>query len=261
MRELENRVVLVTGASSGIGAACARAFAGEGARLVLAARRRERLAEVAAEAERRGAAGVLTVALDVRAADEVEAAIAGLPDAYCAIDVLVNNAGLSRGLDPLHEGRRDDWEEMIDTNVKGLLWVDRAVVPGMVRRGRGTVVHIGSIAGHQVYPAGNVYCATKHAVRALGDGLRLDLVGTGVRVISIDPGLVETEFSEVRFRGDHERARAVYRGYEPLAAEDVADVILFAVTRPHRVCLAQVLLLPTAQASATSVHRAPLPPD
>ena len=258
---LEGAGVVVTGASGGIGAACARAFAREGARLVLAARRRERLAEVAAEAERLGAAGVLQIVLDVRRSEDVDAAIAGLPEAYRSIEVLVNNAGLSRGLDPLHEGRRDDWEEMIDTNVKGLLWVDRAVVPGMVRRGRGTVVHIGSIAGQQVYPGGNVYCATKHAVRALGDGLRLDLLGTGVRVISIDPGLVETEFSEVRFHGDRERARAVYRGYEPLGAEDVADVILFAVTRPPHVCLAQVLLLPTAQASATSVHRVPAPPD
>jgi len=254
-RRLEGRIALITGASSGIGAACARAFAREGARLLLAARRRERLELLAAEAAGLGAPDVLPLALDVRVAEDVEAALGSLPGPWQDVEILVNNAGLSRGLDPLHEGRRDDWEEMIDTNVKGLLWIDRVVVPGMVRRGKGTVVHIGSIAGQQVYPGGNVYCATKHAVRALSDGLRIDLLGSGVRVISVDPGLVHTEFSEVRFRGDSERAEAVYRGITALSSEDVADVVLFAVTRPPHVCLARVLLLPTDQASATHVHR------
>ena len=255
MARLHDRIVLVTGASSGIGAACARAFAREGARLVLAARRRERLDGLAAEAAALGAPDVLPISLDVRDARRVDEAVAGLPEAWSAIEVLVNNAGLSRGLIGLHEGQRDDWDEMIDTNVKGLLYVDRAVVPGMVRRGRGTVVHIGSIAGQQVYPGGNVYCATKHAVRAIGDGLRLDLLGTGVRVVSVDPGLVRTEFAEVRFRGDRTRAAAVYEGMTPLGPDDVAEVVVFAATRPPHVCLAQVLLLPTDQASAVHVHR------
>ena len=255
MPRLHDRIVLVTGASSGIGAACARAFAREGARLVLAARRRERLDGLAAEAASLGAPDVLPIPLDVRDARRVDEALAHLPEAWSAIEVLVNNAGLSRGLIGLHEGQRDDWDEMIDTNLKGLLYVDRAVVPGMVRRGRGTVVHIGSIAGQQVYPGGNVYCATKAAVRAIGDGLRLDLLGSGVRVISVDPGLVRTEFAEVRFRGDRARAAAVYEGMTPLGPDDVAEVVVFAATRPPHVCLAQVLLLPTDQASALHVHR------
>ena len=255
MGELDDRNVLVTGASSGIGEACARAFASEGARLIVAARRIERLAQSVDELVARGARAVLPLRIDVREEPEVSRAIGGLPPEWRSIEVLVNNAGLSRGLDPLHEGRLEDWNEMIDTNVKGLLHVDRAVVPGMVSRGRGTVVHIGSIAGHQVYPAGNVYCATKHAVRALSRGLRLDLLGSGVRVVSVDPGMVETEFSEVRFHGDRGRAAAVYRGIRPLTADDVADVVLFAATRPAHVDLAEVLLLPTAQASATHLHR------
>jgi len=259
MHTLEDRVVLVTGASSGIGLACARAFAPLGCRLVLVARRGDRL-----EAERPrlvdlGARDVRTDVLDVRDAGAVDAFVAALPERWRTIEVLVNNAGLSRGLEPLHEGDRGDWEEMIDTNVKGLLWVDRAVVPGMVARGHGTVVHVGSIAGEEVYPGGNVYCATKHAVRALGDGLRTDLLGTGVRVCSIDPGLVATEFSEVRFHGDRARAAAVYRGMTPLEPEDVADVVVFAATRPPHVDVARVLLLPTDQASASRVHRRPVP--
>jgi len=254
--KLEGRLAFVTGASSGIGAACARAFAAEGARLLLGARRADRLRTAAAALMQLGAGEVRTFALDVRDPAAVERALTALPDDWRAIDILVNNAGLSRGLDKLHEGKLLDWEEMIDTNVKGLLYVDRAVVPGMVARGRGTVVHIGSIAGRQVYPGGNVYCATKSAVRTLTEALRLDLVGTGVRVVGIEPGLVtETEFSAVRFRGDLERAATVYKGMTPLSATDVADVILFAVTRPPHVTLGDVLVLPTDQASASLVHR------
>jgi len=223
--------------------------------LLLAARRADRLDEIAIKLERDHGVDVRTLALDVRDREAVDSAFGDLPADWAAIDVLIANAGLSRGLDPLHEGLHSDWEEMIDTNVKGLLWVDRAVIPGMVRRGRGHVIHIGSIAGRQTYPGGNVYCATKHAVRALTDGLRLDLSGTGVRVTSIDPGLVDTEFSEVRFHGNRDKARAVYRGMTPLTARDVAEAVLFAATRPPHVTVGDLLLLPTDQASATTVHR------
>jgi NADP-dependent 3-hydroxy acid dehydrogenase YdfG len=254
---LEGRIVFVTGASSGIGAACCRAFAAEGAKLLVAARRIDRLERGERELEDLGAADLRCLRLDTRDAAAVHDAIGTLPDAWRPIEVLVNNAGLSRGLDPLQAGRLDDWNEMIDTNVKGLLHVDRAVVPLMVERGRGTVIHIGSIAGREVYPAGNVYCATKHAVRALTGALRLDLLGSGVRVSSIDPGLVETEFSEVRFRGDRRRAAAIYSGMTPLRAEDVAEVVVFTATRPDHVDLAEVLLLPTDQASSVHIRRDP----
>ena len=252
---LDGRTVLITGASAGIGEACAVVLAAEGARLILAARRLQRLQALAARLTSAHGTEVHVIDLDVRQRDAVSAALESLPADWETIDVLINNAGLSRGLDRLHEGVPDDWEEMIDTNVKGLLWIDRAVTPGMVRRGGGHVIHIGSIAGRQTYPRGNVYCATKHAVRALTDGLRLDLAGTGVRVTSIDPGMVDTEFSTVRFRGDRERAERVYHGMTPLTADDVAQAVLFAATRPLHVTVGEVLLLPTDQASATQVHR------
>jgi 3-hydroxy acid dehydrogenase/malonic semialdehyde reductase len=255
MNRLRDQIVLVTGASSGIGAACARGFAREGSRLLLCARRVERIEAAIPQLERLGAASVRVFRLDVREAESVRRELDDLPDSWREIDVLVNNAGLSRGLAALHLGELRDWNEMIDTNIRGLLHVDRTVIPGMVARGTGTVVHIGSIAGRQVYPGGNVYCATKHAVRALTDGLRIDLIGSGVRVISVDPGLVDTEFSEVRFRGDADRARAVYRGLRPLTGDDVADVIVFAASRPPHVTLGDVLVLPTDQASATHLSR------
>jgi len=254
---LTDQVVLVTGASSGIGAACARAFAAEGARLILLARRRAAMEAAKPDLLARGARDVTVLVADVRDAAAVRRRIDELSAAWKEIDVLVNNAGLSRGLDKVHEGSIGDWDEMIDTNVKGLLHVDRAVVPLMVARRRGTVIHLGSIAGRQVYPGGNVYCATKHAVRALTDGLRLDLLGTGVRVASVDPGLVQdTEFSAVRFHGDEMRAATVYRGMTPLSAADVAEVVVFVATRPPHVTLAEALVLPTDQASASIVHRA-----
>jgi NADP-dependent 3-hydroxy acid dehydrogenase YdfG len=255
MRSLKNLCAVVTGASAGIGAACADLLSAAGVDLVLVARRESTLTALAQRLSTRDGREHQIRALDVRQRDAIETAFASLPERFQAPDILVNNAGLSRGLDPLDRGLASDWDEMIDTNVKGLLWVDRSWVPGMRARGRGDVVHIGSIAGRQTYPNGNVYCATKHAVRALTDGLRLDLLGSGVRVSSIDPGMVETEFSEVRFHGNRERAATVYQGMTPLTASDVAEAVLFAVTRPPHVTVGDMLLLPTDQASATSIHR------
>lgn len=249
------RTVLVTGASAGIGAACARAFAGAGARLVLAARRADRLEGLAEEL--RGAHGTESrlLELDVRDAEAVSAAVGGLPAEWAEVDVLVNNAGMGRGMEKVQEGSPADWDEMIDTNVKGLLYVTRAVLPGMVARGRGHVVNVGSVAGHEVYPGGAVYCSTKHAVGAITRGLRMDLLGTGVRVSTVDPGMVETDFSVVRFRGDQERADRVYAGMTPLVAEDIADAVLWCATRPPHVNIDEIIVKPTDQASATLVHR------
>ncbi|MBW4655815.1 MAG: SDR family NAD(P)-dependent oxidoreductase [Kaiparowitsia implicata GSE-PSE-MK54-09C] len=255
MNPLHSQTVLITGASSGIGAACAHAFAATGARLLLAARRLERLQALAADLTTAGASDIELLALDVRDRPQVEATLGHLPKDWAAIDVLVNNAGLSRGLDKLHEGQIADWDEMIDTNVKGLLYVTRALVPGMVQRQRGHIINIGSIAGHQTYPNGNVYCATKAAVRALTEGLKLDLLGTPLRVSTVDPGLVETEFSEVRFHGDGDRAKAVYQGLTPLTPADVAEVVMFCASRPAHVNINEIILMPTDQASATLVNR------
>jgi len=249
---LSNKIAFITGASSGIGLATARAFAAQGARLLVAARREDRLK--AERASLTGAADVHTLQLDVTDHAAVERSIAALPDAWQAIDILVNNAGLSRGLDKVYEGNRQDWEEMIDTNVKGLLYVTRAVVPGMVKRGRGHVVNLGSTAGRMTYPNGAVYCATKAAERSITEGLREDLLGTPLRVTTIDPGMVETEFSEVRFRGDKARAE-VYEHVTPLTPEDVADAIVYAVTRPPHVNISEVLLTPVAQANSLLFHR------
>jgi NADP-dependent 3-hydroxy acid dehydrogenase YdfG len=255
MPRLEREVVFITGASSGIGEACARLFAGEGALLLLAARRIERLRELERELKSAGAGDVMNIELDVRDAGAVARAVDELPSSWKEIEVLVNTAGLSRGLEPLHEGSLDDWEEMIDTNIKGLLHVDRTVVPLMAGRGSGTIIHIGSIAGRQVYPGGGVYCGTKHAVRAISDGLRIDLLGSGLRVACIDPGMVKTEFSEVRFHGDRERAERVYQGVTPLTADDIAEAVLFTATRPAHVVISDMMILPTDQASAFHYHR------
>lgn len=255
MFNLKNHTVFITGASAGIGLACAHGFAAAGARLLLAARRGEKLHALGDTLREEFGTEVFTVTLDVRSADAVQQAVASLPEEWSQIDILLNNAGLSRGLDPVQRGDLNDWEEMIDTNVKGLLYVSRAVLPGMVERKKGHVINIGSIAGREVYPAGNVYCATKHAVRALTKGMQIDLNGTGVRVTSVDPGMVETEFSIVRFHGDVAKAEGVYRGMTPLSASDVADAILFCATRPPHVNVHELLLMPTDQASATVVHR------
>jgi len=253
--DLTNRCVLVTGASSGIGHACAEAFAECGCRLLLAARRKDRLDELASTLRARHEVEVLTTSLDVRDSGAVESWVGGLTGEWRGIDILVNNAGLSRGIEPLHEGDISDWEEMIDTNLKGLLYVTRAVLPGMVDRSHGHVINIGSIAGHEVYPGGNVYCATKHAVTALNRGLAIDTLGTGVRVSSVDPGMVETEFSLVRFHGDAERADGVYHGIDPLKPADVAEAVLFCATRPANANVREMILTAGAQASAVHAHR------
>ena len=252
---LRDKLVFVTGASSGIGEATARAFAVHGAKLLLCARRLDKLEAMEAELRDLGAADVFNFELDVQDRDEVEGTINTLPDQWGKIDILVNNAGLSRGLTKLWEDDIQNWEEMIDTNVKGLLYVTRTVVPGMVARGHGHVINLGSIAGHMVYPNGHVYCATKAAERSISDGLRIDLSGTPIRVTSIDPGLVETEFSNIRFRGDGDRAKKVYAGLDPLTADDIAETILWAATRPPHVEIQTVLITPTAQANPYVLSR------
>lgn len=257
MGTLKNSIVFITGASSGIGEACAHAYAAEGARLLLAARRLDRLEKMRAALAEAGAPELHLLGLDVRDATAVAEAIGGLPEAWQAIDVLVNNAGLSRGLEKVYEGRLEDWDEMIDTNVKGLLYVTRAVVPGMVARGRGHVVNLGSTAGEITYPNGAVYCATKAAERAINDGLRQDVLGTPIRVTSVDPGMVETAFSEVRFHGDAERAAKVYQGVTPLTPQDVAETIVWATARPAHVNIARVVMTTIDQANSLLFNRKP----
>lgn len=251
MISIQNQTVLITGASSGIGEACARVFAQAGAKLILVARRQERLEELAKELGNSS----YPLVLDVRSRTSVQSALSNLPEPVSAIDILINNAGLSRGLNKLQDGEIQDWEEMIDTNIKGLLYLTRFVVPEMISRGNGHVIFLGSTAGHQTYPNGNVYCATKAAVRVISEGLKQDLLGTPVRVSSVDPGLVETEFSQVRFRGDSDRAKTVYQGLTPLTPMDVAEVILFCATRPTHVNISEVLLMPTDQAGSMLFNR------
>ncbi|MBU3699300.1 MAG: SDR family NAD(P)-dependent oxidoreductase [Candidatus Kapabacteria bacterium] len=241
--------VIITGASSGIGRACAHAFAELGSNLSLWARRQDRLQELAEELTSRHGITVHTATVDVRHLAEVRSAVASLPAPFQSPDVLVNNAGLSRGLVPLQEGEIQDWEEMIDTNIKGLLYVTRSILPNMVNRATGLIVNIASIAGIQPYRGGNVYGATKAAVKMLSDSLQIDVNGTGVRICNIDPGLVETEFSQVRFHGDTDRAATVYKGYQPLSGRDIADCVIFAATRPAHVSIQDILITPTAQAS------------
>jgi 3-hydroxy acid dehydrogenase/malonic semialdehyde reductase len=252
---LHGKIVFVTGASAGIGAATALAFAEQGAKLLLAARRAGRLSEVASKAKERGAPAVHSIDLDVRDRRAVQNAIDGLPAEWAEIEILVNNAGLSRGLEKLYMGKIEDWEEMIDTNVKGLLYVTRSVVPGMVVRGRGHVINLGSTAGELTYPNGAVYCASKAAERSINDGLRQDVLGTPIRVTSVDPGMVETDFSLVRFHGDTERASKVYKGVKALRPEDVAEVIVWAAMRPAHVNIARVLMTPVQQANSLLFHR------
>ena len=249
-----NKIILITGATSGIGLACAKKFAQAGYRLILTGRNEGRLSEIQAELTKQGSE-VLPLCFDVRNRQATEQAITSLPPEWSQIDVLINNAGLALGLEPEYEGRFDDWETMIDTNIKGLLWMTRLIVPGMVARQRGHIINIGSVAGDAAYAGGGVYCATKAAVKTLSDGLRIDLAPTPVRVTNLKPGLVETNFSRVRFHGDAERAGKVYQGITPLTGDDIADVALYAAQAPAHVQIAEVLILATHQASGSIIAR------
>ncbi len=249
------KTVLITGASAGIGEACAHLFAKENYRIIIAARRKEKLESVRITLISEYNAEVFCLYFDVQNKAEVEQTLSSLPTEWNTIDVLINNAGLSLGLEPFFEGNTNDWETMIDTNVKGLLYVSKLIANKMVSQKHGHIVNIGSIAGKESYPNGNVYCATKAAVDSLTKSMRMDLVQHGIKVTAIHPGAVETEFSIVRFKGDVQRAKNVYNGFEPLHPEDIADVIHFAVTRPAHVNINDLLVMPTAQASATIIHR------
>lgn len=255
MQSLTGLTVCITGASSGIGRACAEEFARHGCHLLLIARRSDRIDDLATHLSATHNVRVFAAPLDVRRRDDVARTFASLPDEWKTIDILVNNAGLARGLSKFHEGNIDDWEEMIDTNVKGLLYITRAVLPGMVQRNHGHIINIGSIAGHQTYPMGNVYSASKFAVTGLSRSLKMDLLGTAVRVSSVDPGLVQTEFSQVRFHGDKTRGAKTYEGMTPLRPEDVAEIVVFCATRPPHVNIGEILVTPTDQATVTLVHR------
>ena len=250
------RIALITGASRGIGEACARKLAEGGYDLILTARRAEKLAELGAELEAEGTK-VKTLTFDVRDAEAAETAVDSLEPEWRKIDVLINNAGLALGLDKEYEGDPDDWNAMIDTNIKGLLTMTRLIVPGMVERNEGHVINIGSVAGDAAYAKGNVYCATKAAVKTITDGLRIDLAETAVRVTNLKPGLVETNFSNVRFHGDNQRADNVYKGITPLTGADIADVAFYAASAPKHVQIAEVLILATHQASGSVIYRKP----
>lgn len=252
---MEKKIVLITGASSGIGEGCARKFAMNGYRLILNGRNVEKLNAVKKELLEKYGADVYLLPFDVRDRQAGRAALESLPEEWKAVDILVNNAGLVIGVDKEHEGNLDEWDIVIDTNVKALLAMTRLVVPGMVERGRGHVINMGSIAGDYAYPGGSVYCACKAAVKALSDGLRIDLVDTPVRVTNIKPGLVETNFSVVRFRGNREAADNVYKGIRPLTGDDIAEVVYFAAAVPEHIQIAEVLVMPANQATGTIVSR------
>lgn len=250
---MDQKTALITGASSGIGWETARAFAKAGIALILCGRRSERLTELASETG--SMVPVTTLTFDVRNREEVSRAINSLPEQFKKIDILVNNAGNAHGLDPIDLGSTEDWDAMIDINVKGLLYVSQQVIPGMKERGQGHIINVGSTAGKEVYPKGNVYCASKHAVDAINQGMRMDLHAYGIRVGAINPGLVQTEFSQVRFKGDTEKAEQVYKGFTPLSPGDVAEIITFMVTRPSHVNIADLIVMPAAQASSTMVAK------
>ena len=249
-----NKIVLITGATSGIGLSCAHKFAENGDHLILTGRNEKRLAEIGKELEAKGTK-VMILVFDVRDAEKAKEHIGNLPEQWRDIDVLVNNAGLALGLEPEYEGDPDDWSTMIDTNIKGLLTMTRLVVPGMVERNRGHIINVGSVAGDAAYAGGNVYCATKAAVKALSDGLRIDVANTAIRVTNLKPGLVETNFSNVRFHGDTDRAANVYKGIVPLTGDDIADVAVYAANAPAHVQIAEVLILATHQASGSVIVR------
>ena len=255
MNELRGKTALITGASAGIGRATARLLASRGARLILLARRSDRLNQISSELAQEHDCESLGLGLDLRDGPVLRASLEQLPPSWSQVDILVNNAGLARGTEPLQEGEPDEWDEVIDVNVRGLLAVSRALLPGMIKRQSGHVVNLGSIAGYETYPGGAVYCATKYAVRSLTRGMKMDLQGTPIRVTSIDPGLVETEFSQVRFRGDREKAARPYAGFQPLTPEDIAEAVVWALERPSHVNIMSMTIFPTAQASSLLVHR------
>ncbi len=255
MKKLKGKIALITGATSGIGKACAIQLAEQGANVIISARRVNLLEKLEEEIKSKYSVKTYAVKLDVKNNKEVEWAINSLPDEWKNIDILVNNAGLAKGMNKIFEDDIENWEEMIDTNVKGLLYVTRAVVPGMVERESGHVINIGSTAGHEAYPKGHVYCATKHAVNAITKSLRIDVVDKNIRVSTVDPGAVETNFSNVRFFGDKEKAKSMYKGLTPLVAQDVADAVVFCATRPPHANIAEIIMMPTQQASALIFHR------
>lgn len=254
MNLLTNKIVLITGASSGIGQACARLFAAQGARLILSARREERLEQLTQELANQYKTKSYMLPLDVRNKEQVHQNLGALPEEWQTIDILINNAGLALDTLPISQGIEEHWDTMIDTNIKGLLYVSREVIPGMLLRERGHVVNIGSIAGHECYPNGNIYSATKHAVHALSKSMRLDMLGSPVRVTEIAPGSVHTEFSAVRWN-DKQRAQEFYKDFQPLLAEDVADAVVYSVTRPLHVNIELMIIMPTVQASANHLSR------
>lgn len=247
------KTVFITGATSGIGKASAERLADEGFRLIICGRRIDRLKELKEELS--GKTDVFILNFDVRNKDAVNEAVSTLPKEFSEIDILINNAGNAHGLDPIQTGNTDDWDAMMDINVKGLLYVSKAIIPKMIEQKSGHIINIGSTAGKEVYPNGNVYCASKHAVDAINQGMRMDLNEYGIRVGAVNPGLVETEFSKVRFKGDSDRANKVYKGFDALKPEDIADIIHFVVTRPYHVNIADLMVLPTAQASSTLVNK------
>jgi NADP-dependent 3-hydroxy acid dehydrogenase YdfG len=249
------KTALITGATSGIGEAAAERLAAEHYRLIITGRRKNRLLELASYLENAYNTEVLPLCFDVCDLEQVGKNLGGLPECWKNIDALINNAGLAVGLEPLHDGQPEDWQRMIDTNIKGLLYVTKAIVPLMIARREGQIINIGSIAGREVYINGNVYCATKHAVDALTKGMRIEFSPYGIRVSQVAPGAVETEFSIVRFKGDRQRAKAVYKGFHPLKAADIADVIAYMINCPPHVNIADVLVLPVAQAGATAISR------
>ncbi len=258
MSEIKNKTVLITGATSGIGKSCAKVFAREGAKIVLAARREKLLSEVAEELKREYNAQVFSVVMDVKKHSSVKKAIDSLSGEWRNIDILINNAGMARGLEKVQEGTIEGWDETIDTNIKGVLYVTREVLPGMIERQNGHIIFLGSTAGHDVYPGGSVYCATKFAVKALAQATRIDVLDKYVKVTSVDPGMVETNFSNVRFPDDPERAANVYKGITPLTPDDVAETILFAASRPRHVNLNQIIMTPIAQAQSNFIIKKPV---
>ncbi len=255
MTDLKGKLILITGASSGIGKACATEFAKLGANLLLAARRLDRLTKLSKELEEKYEIKTKCILLDVRKYDEVKNTYNNLNQEWKEVDIILNNAGLARGFSKVYDADKNDWDEMIDTNIKGLIYVTRIFLPQMVERMEGQVINIGSTAGHEVYAYGNIYAATKFAVKAISQAIRLDVLDKGIKVTSVDPGMVITEFSKVRFSGNEQRANKVYEGIEPLTAKDVADAVIFAATRPKNVNINQIILTPLQQASSTQVYR------